>query len=151
MTTDRPEIKVKFSGLITLPLVGEGDRGWLAFAEAEKHVPFSIRRFYVVGGIKLPNIDRGGHAHKTLRQVIFCLVGNFTLRLDDGETKQEITMTDPAHGVILGSGLWHDMANISSDCVMLIVADGQYDEADYIRDYEQFKNWVKKHDSIFRL
>ena len=35
--------------------------------------------------------------------------------------------------------IWHEMHDFSSDCVLLVLASDDYDEADYIRNYSEFK------------
>jgi dTDP-4-dehydrorhamnose 3,5-epimerase-like enzyme len=86
---------------------------------------------------------RGFHAHKKLEQYIFCLSGSFRLLLDDGDIKQSILVDSPYYGIRLGAGLWHSMKKFSRDCVILVLASDYYDEADYIRNYDEFINYVK--------
>lgn len=132
------EIKTKNSGLITLTVFKEDERGTLAFGESGSHIPFDIKRIYYLTDLERVQTERGGHAHKETDQVIYCLRGSFTLNLDDGETQQEILMNNPALGVRLGPGLWHTMKNFSPDCLILVVASKEYDASDYLRDYEAF-------------
>ena len=83
------------------------------------------------------------HAHKTLRQVIFCINGSFMLSLDDGTNRQDVLMWKDNEGVILGPCLWHTMHSFSSGCVLLVAASDYYDESDYIRNYDAFLQYVK--------
>ena len=46
--------------------------------------------------------------------------------------------------ILLGPGLWHEMTNITKDCVILVVASDIYKESDYIRSYDDFLGWHKK-------
>lgn len=140
-------LTVKFSGLLQLPVFDQAERGRLLVGEVDRQVPFPIQRFYVISGVQSAALVRGGHAHKSFQQAIFVLAGSFDLLLDDGEQKQEFHLSNPSLGLLLGPGLWHELKNISPDCVILVVSDSLFDEGDYLRDYATFKAWqTKAHD-----
>ena len=50
----------------------------------------------------------------------------------------EVRLDDPATGLTLPPMVWHEMKDFSPDCVLMVLADAAYDEADYIRDYGEF-------------
>lgn len=137
------KIKVKNSGFIKLKSFGGPPNGRLTFGETGEQIPFPIKRFYVVSDLLNDKIERGKHAHKQTEQYIFCLRGKFVLHLDDGKTKQKITLNSPDAGVFLGKMLWHSMSRFSKDCLILVVASRHYQEKDYIRNYEEFKKLAK--------
>jgi dTDP-4-dehydrorhamnose 3,5-epimerase-like enzyme len=137
------EINVKNSGIIELQFHNDFPDGNLIIAEAQKNIPFEIKRVYYINNLFNKTAVRGHHAHKELNQIIFCINGSFTLGLDDGEAKQEIVMDEYHLGVKLGTMLWHTMYNFSADCVILVFADDYYKESDYIRNYDDFKNIIK--------
>jgi len=138
------KIRVKNSGLVKLRSYKDED-GELYVAEAHKHVPIDIKRVYFINVSSGPNTLRGRHAHKKFKQIIFCVKGSFVLALDDGKNKQNIAMNKPDVGVILGPMLWHEMNTCSKDCSILVLADKKYDEKDYIRNYDDFLKYIKKH------
>ncbi|MEN6492307.1 MAG: FdtA/QdtA family cupin domain-containing protein [Rectinema sp.] len=138
------KIKVKNSGLIKLQVFDDFPDGNLIIGEANKSVPFSIKRVYYINNLYNRKAERGKHAHKTSEQIIFCINGHFTLTLDDGEKEQSISMNNPIYGVRLGPKLWHTMTRFSSDCVILVLANDYFNENDYIRNYQDFLNYVKK-------
>lgn len=138
------KIKVKNSGIIKLQFYKDFPDGNLFIGEAERNVPFEIKRIYFINHLFNKMAIRGNHAHKKLEQVIFCINGSFTLHLDDGENKQNIKMDDPSLGIYLGSKLWHTMAKFSSDCVILVLAADYYSADDYIRNYDEFIKYVSK-------
>ena len=140
----RKKIKVKNSGIIELQYHDDFPDGILVIGEAEKNVPYDIKRVYYISNLSNPKAVRGKHAHKKLEQYIFCVSGSFRLHLDDGETKQNITLNNPYFGIRLGPKLWHVMKKFSRDCVILVLASDYYDENDYIRDYEQFMEYIKR-------
>ena len=84
------KIKVKNSGIIKLQFFDDFPDGNLVIGEAEKNIPFKIKRVYFINSLFNKKSQRGLHAHKKLEQIIFCVNGHFTLRLDDGKTKQNI-------------------------------------------------------------
>lgn len=138
------KIKVKNSGIIKLKFYDDFPDGNLVIGEAKKNVPFDIKRVYYINNLFNKKSIRGKHAHKKLEQIIFCVNGHFILTLDDGKNKQKITMNDPYVGIRLGPKLWHTMEKFSSDCVILVLANDHYKESDYIRDYNEFLEYMKK-------
>ena len=136
-------INVQRSGLVRLQFFKDLPDGNLFIAEAGKQVPFEIKRVYFINSLANPSAIRGKHAHKRQEQVLFCISGSFVLHLDDGTTTQRITLNDPSCGIRLGPLLWHTMSSFSYDCVILVLADGWFDESDYIRDYDTFIRYVR--------
>lgn len=121
------------------------ERGSLIAIETGESVPFEIRRVYYIFGTKA-GVERGFHAHKALNQVAVAVAGSCEMVLDDGETQVTELLDSAGNGVLIRPGMWRVMRNFSADCVLLVLADQHYDEADYIRDYDVFKKWVAKHD-----
>ncbi len=133
----------KHSG-IPLKLFADNARGNLYVGEAERDIPFPIKRFYIISDIPSRDVVRGGHAHRKIEQVMFCAKGSCTVRMDDGTKKWEVALTTPKEGLYIGAGVWHDFTDCSRDCVVLMVASDYYDEADYIRDYPAFVEFLKE-------
>ncbi len=138
------KITVKNSGVIKLTTKKHPRHGHLFVAEAARHIPFLIRRIYFINNIKKYSCRRGNHAHKKLKQAMFCLNGSFVLSLDDGRKKQKLILKNPETGVILGPRLWHSMSKFSKHCVILVLASNYYKESDYIRDYNDFLEITKR-------
>jgi len=125
--------------IIKYPFEVKGDyRGSLVSVEAETTIPFPIRRIYYIYGTK-HDVVRGYHAHRSLKQVLICLSGSCTIVLDDGESRQEVPLSDPAEGLFIGSMIWREMKDFSPGAVLMVIASEHYNEADYIRDYADFK------------
>lgn len=120
-------------------------RGNLIAVEAERSIPFPIRRVYYIFGTK-PGIERGFHAHKALQQVAVAVSGSCEITLDDGASTACISLDSPAKGVFIGPGLWRAIRRFTPDCVLVVFADQYYEEADYIRNYDDFIRWTKKND-----
>ncbi|MCZ2443328.1 MAG: FdtA/QdtA family cupin domain-containing protein [Flavobacteriales bacterium] len=137
-------IIVKNSGYVELKLIRDDRDGNLIILEALRDVPFEVKRLYYITNLENSFSIRGQHAHRELEQVIFCIQGSFTLGLDDGQNQQQVLMNKVNVGIKLGKMLWHTMEDFSIGCVLLVIASDYYSEADYIRDYAEFLQLVKK-------
>jgi dTDP-4-dehydrorhamnose 3,5-epimerase-like enzyme len=121
---------------IELPVVSD-PQGDLAFAEGESHVPFPIARVFYVYDVPA-EAARGGHAHRTLEQAVFCIAGRMELVVDDGRERRPEVLDDPRRGLYLPRMVWHDIGGFSPGTVYLVLASAAFDEGDYIRDREEF-------------
>src|SRR4051794_35004282 len=92
---------------IELPVVAD-PQGDLAFAEGESHVPFPIARVFYVYDVPV-EAARGGHAHRALEQVVFCIAGRMELMIDDGRERRVEVLDDPRRGLYLPPMVWHDI------------------------------------------
>ncbi|MBF4365237.1 sugar 3,4-ketoisomerase [Vibrio anguillarum] len=118
------------------------DRGSLVSLEDDKNIPFTIKRVYYLYNTK-SGVRRGFHAHKELKQLAVVLKGSCRFLLDDGSEKIEVLLDNPEQGLFIDSFVWREMFDFSEDCVLLVLADKFYDEADYIRDYDAFLAEIK--------
>lgn len=138
------EIIVRNSKLITLPRIDDGIDGSISVAENFNHIPFAVKRVYYIYNLINHDAIRGKHAHKKLEQVLFCINGSCDIGLDDGTLSQDITLNTPNTGIYLGVELWHTMKNFSDNCILLVLASDFYKKEDYIRDYDEFKNYINQ-------
>ncbi len=120
---------------ISLPSIGDG-RGELVAIEGLKTIPFEIARVYYL--MQLNEHARGFHAHKKLKQVVICLHGSCRFVLDDGVKREQIILDNPNTALFIENMTWREMYDFKNECVILVLADTYYDEADYIRDYDDF-------------
>ena len=125
-------------GCRLVPLAVRGDaRGSLVAIEGMSDIPFAIARVYYVYAT-VTGVTRGLHAHRALNQLAVAVSGSCTMLLDDGAQRMTVRLDDPAVGLTLPPMVWHEMSDFSADCVLMVLADAAYDEADYIRDYGEF-------------
>jgi len=133
-------MKIKF---IDFEIKGD-ERGSLIAIEEFKNIPFEIKRVYYIFNTK-PNVRRGFHAHKNLKQVAICVKGSCKFLLDNGKERiDEIVLNKPNKGLLIEEMIWREMYDFSEDCVLLILANEYYDESDYIRDYDEFIKMLKE-------
>lgn len=118
-------------------------RGDLVSVEKSKEIPFEIKRIYYMYNTG-DNVRRGYHAHKSLQQILICVHGSCRIRLDDAFSTEEVLLDDPSKGLYLSSGIWREMYDFSEDAVLLVMASELYDEDDYIRDYQNFCDSIRK-------
>lgn len=112
-------------------------KGNISVVENNKDIPFDVKRTYYLYDVP-GGESRGGHAHKKLRQLIVAASGSFTVTLDDGRVKRTFTLNRPYQGLYVVPGIWRTLDDFSSGAVCLVLASEGYDEADYIRDYNEF-------------
>lgn len=117
------------------------DRGQLVALEEYKDIPFEIKRVYYMYDTG-ENVSRGHHAHKSLEQILICVHGSCKVLLDNGIEKEEILLDRPNEGLYVSQNIWREMFDFSSDAVLMVLASELYDEADYIRNYEEFLQMV---------
>lgn len=112
-------------------------RGSLSFLESGRDVPFDIRRVYYLHDVPY-GAERGGHAHRQLRQAIIALSGSFTARTHDGVSWSEDLLSDPAEALLVPRMTWRELVGFTSGAVCVVLASEYFDEADYIRDFGEF-------------
>jgi len=112
-------------------------RGNLAVIEGDC-IPFKMKRVYYLYDVP-SDAYRGGHSHIEQLEFLVALSGSFEVTLDDGNSKTSILLNKPNIGLLIPTGIWRELENFSSGAVCLVIASGEFDEADYIRVYDQFK------------
>lgn len=123
--------------LLNLSTIAD-ERGNICVLEGQTSIPFIIKRVYYLFDCPI-EFQRGGHAHKNLRQLIIALNGEVNVRLDDGFKNREITLNSPTTALSLSPMIWRDIQFLTPNAVLLVLASDVYDENDYIRDYNDFQ------------
>jgi hypothetical protein len=111
-------------------------RGSLVAAEFTD-LPFMPRRTFVVYGVPSKEV-RGEHAHRVCEQFLVCLSGSVTVLADDGVERREFVLDDPSVGIHLKPMTWGTQYKYSPGAVLMVFASHEYDDSDYIRDYDEF-------------
>ncbi|MDT8347061.1 MAG: FdtA/QdtA family cupin domain-containing protein [Flavobacteriaceae bacterium] len=127
--------KIMQCKIIDLPKIRDY-RGNLAVIEKEV-LPFQMQRVYYLFDVP-SDAYRGGHAHIEQQEFLIALSGSFTVKLDDAHEQKEILLNKPDRGLLIKPGIWRELYDFSSAAVCLVISSAPYDEADYIRDYEEF-------------
>ncbi|PTT74156.1 MULTISPECIES: sugar 3,4-ketoisomerase [unclassified Chryseobacterium] len=126
--------------IIEFSKIGSQDLGYITVAEEQKNVPFEIKRVYWTYYTP-QDVIRGGHAHKELQQIIFAVSGTIEFNTLDMEGNNETFILDtPSKGLYIPKLIWRDI-KFSHSAVLLCLASELYDEKDYFRDFDEFKNY----------
>ena len=121
--------------LIKFPVI-EDTRGNLAYIQNDI-LPFEFKRIYYLFDVP-SNAFRGGHSHINQYEILIALSGSFVVVLDDGIEKKTFILNKPNIGLHIKTGIWRELENFSSGAVCLVLASDVFNEADYIRDYDEF-------------
>lgn len=130
---------VKFININTIKSKADGQ---LSYFESMRDIPFEIKRIYYITNVS-KFMTRGFHAHKKLKQIIFCPYGEIKLILDDGYKKQEYLLNSPSIGVMIDKPIWREIIWEIDNSVLMVAASDYYSESDYLRDYNDFLNYLK--------
>ena len=128
--------KLKFADL--------GDeRGKLVVAEGGIDIPFDIKRvFYIYGSDS--DVVRGQHANSESEFVLINVAGSSKVMITDGEDKEIVELNRPMDGVYIPRMIWKEMYDFSEDSVLLVLASTHYDGSEYIRDYDQYCELIRR-------
>ena len=129
------------TALIDFPKITD-PRGNLTVAQALTDVPFAIKRAYWVYDVPAGEC-RGGHAHKSCKEVLVALSGSFHVTVDNGEEQKTVLLNHPYQGLLIDTDVWRTLDDFSSGAVCLVLASEPFDEDDYIREYDDFLHYVE--------
>lgn len=133
--------KQSIGRIIDLPKMVDA-RGNLTVAEPQSGLPFSIQRAYWVYDVPAGEC-RGGHAHKHCREFIIAVSGSFSVTLDNGDEQETFLLNHPYQGLLVETGIWRTLDDFASGTVCLVLASDAFDEDDYIREYNEYIEYVK--------
>jgi len=137
-TDDRSAVREGKTGcrVVELPRIVD-PRGNLTPIEGGMQVPFEIARVYYLYDVP-GGEGRGGHAHRAFEEFIVAASGSFDIVVDDGVHRERFFLNRSYYGLYLPPMVWRELDNFSSGSVCLVLASQRFDEADYIRDYDDF-------------
>jgi len=143
--TDKIE-NFQFPTLVELPVIESGAEGLLGVVEISKHCHFYVKRHYYIMSGDFSS-ERGRHAHKALKQFFVCLAGEVTVHLEGEREKFCFELKSAKQGIYVPPGYWRDIT-MSPNSVLSVLASEEYDENDYIRDYNEFRVWLDHNKSV---
>ena len=135
-------MKVQDCRIIDLPKVVD-PRGNLSIIEQFKQIPFDIKRVHWIYDVP-GGIERGGHAFKNNEQIIVAFSGRFDVEVNDGDSRKTVQLSRSYYGLFVPKGIWRVMTNFSTNSLALVLSSTDFDENDYIVDYQDFVNWRKE-------
>ncbi len=134
------------SKIITLPKI-EDPRGNLSVIQGNT-IPFVINRVYFLYDVP-SGAERGGHAHKNQQEFIIAVSGSFEVVLHNGTEEKVYHMFKPNEGLYVPLNTWRELRNFSSGSVCLVISSDEFDEDDYIRNFNDFKDYLQQIQSTF--
>ena len=134
------KVKVFDCRVLNLPQIGDR-QGHITALNNEIDIPFSVNRVFYLYDIP-GGESRGAHAHKECHQLLVAASGSFEVLIDDGFTQSLVQLNKPNVGLHIPPGIWASEINFSSGAICLVMASHEYNEMDYIRDYETFKTMI---------
>lgn len=127
--------------VISLPKIAD-PRGNLSIIEQMKQIPFEIKRVHWIYDVP-GGLDRGGHAFKETEEFIVALSGSFDIVVNDGNIRMTYPLNRSYFGLYVPKGMWRTMTNFSTNSLALVLSSTEYDEKDYVSDFEEYKTWRK--------
>lgn len=129
--------KVKFN-------VIKDDRGKMIPIEYPKQLEFPLKRIYYIYDVK-EEVRRGYHSHNDLEQVLIAVNGSIKILVKTPYEEEIIELNDPSEGLYIGPMIWREMFDFTENSVLLVLASHEYDESDYIRNYDDYKIKAKEY------
>lgn len=117
--------------------------GSLSFFEFKKELNFEIKRIYYIYKFSEQN-RRGFHAHKNLKQVMFCPHGKIEVEFDNGKEKEKYLLDSPIKILVVEKGYWREFVSLEEGSILCVGASDIYDESDYIRNYDDYLKWEEE-------
>ncbi|MBD5214388.1 MAG: WxcM-like domain-containing protein [Bacteroidales bacterium] len=112
--------------------------GSLTVVENDDSIPFAIKRVFYLYDVP-GDSERGGHSHHKAQELIVAVSGSFDITLTDGHRTEVFTLKRPYEALYIEAGIWRSLNNFSSGSVSLVLTSEKYDEADYVRDFNEFQ------------
>jgi dTDP-4-dehydrorhamnose 3,5-epimerase-like enzyme len=112
-------------------------RGNLVFAQNGDHIPFAVKRFFLLYDMPV-GAKRGGHAHRAQHQLVVMVSGGATITVDDGRTRTQVLLDNPAQALHAPPMLWLDLDAFTPGAACMVLTSDLYSESDYIRGREEF-------------
>ncbi|MDE6333733.1 MAG: FdtA/QdtA family cupin domain-containing protein [Muribaculaceae bacterium] len=130
---------VEHSRIIELERHRHPNGSLTVFENGAAGCPFDVRRVFYLYDVPA-DARRGGHSHHEACELIVALSGSFDVVLDDGkQPPRRYSLNRPYRALYIPAGLWRTLDNFSGGAVCMVLTSHRYSEADYVRDYDKFK------------
>ena len=125
--------------LIELPKIHD-IRGNLTFIQHPNHLPFVIKRVFWIYDVP-GGETRGGHAFKKQQEVIIAISGSLDIIVVDHQgNESKFNLNRSYFGLYIPPMHWRHLENFSTNSVSVHLSNSEFNEDDYIRDINQFRN-----------
>lgn len=110
--------------------------------EGPEGLGIPVRRVFTVTDVPEGGL-RGDHAHRDCTQVVVCLRGQVSIRIDDGRDFMRVELTGAGQALSIPPGLWNQLTFAGPDTVIAVFCDQPYTEEDYMRDRAVYKDYKR--------
>ncbi|WP_438855417.1 sugar 3,4-ketoisomerase [Agromyces sp. M3QZ16-3] len=93
---------------------------------------FAVARAFVVTAPA--RAVRGGHAHRSVRQVLFRASGRIEVEFRSGGATARLTLDEANPAVLVDVGVWAEQTYAVDGSTLIVFADGAYDRSEYLDD-----------------
>ncbi len=124
--------------VVDIQVVGLDDN-LLAVTQSGREIPYVVRRVFTITAPE--GTTRGYHAHRRQQQFLVCVSGAVEVVVDDGAGRRGVVLDSPGQGLYVPAGIWAEQTYRADASVLMVLCDSPYDEADYIRDRDQFRRF----------
>ncbi len=125
--------------LIEINQIGDR-RGHISVIENNREVPFEVKRVFYLYDIP-GGESRGAHAHVECHQLLIAASGGFQVEVNDAKNTHVFSLSRPNQALHIPPGIWASEINFTSGAICLVLASHEYDEQDYLRNYNDFLNF----------
>lgn len=132
---------MKFSYKFKLNKKGNHEIGFLIPLENDFNLPFQVKRIFYTYDVHFEN-NRGAHAYYNTEQVLICVSGRLKIKCSDKNNEAVYELNKPDEALYIAPHVWRTSFEHSPDSVLLVLSSLEYDEEDYIRDYDQYMEVV---------
>lgn len=115
-------------------------RGSLVPIDFKDYLKKNISRLFIVNGAK--DSIRGQHAHKELTQYLICLSGSCVVVCKDSSSEIEFLLNKQSEILEIPKHIWAEQYYKTSNTSLMVLCDYSFDENDYIRDYNEYKEFM---------
>ena len=111
--------------------------GDLSVVDKSTGLPFQMKRIFYVYNNPVGS-RRGDHAHKELKEFIWCISGKIEVfNISLLGKKSSFILDKPNKGLYIPEKTWSYQVNLSEDSIYCVIASDIYIEEDYIRKFEE--------------
>ena len=117
------------------------ESGILVPLEYNTNLPFEVKRIFYTYNVPYEG-NRGAHAYHNTQQVLICISGKLKIKCFDGIDTKIYELNSSNEALYISPKVWRTTFEHSSNAVLLVLSSLEYDENDYIRDYNEFKKLI---------
>lgn len=119
-------------------------RGKMIPIEYPKQLEFPLKRIYYIFDVK-DGVRRGYHSHNDLEQILIAVHGKVKVLIKTPYEEEIVELDSPNKGLYIGPMIWREMFDFENEAVLVILASHEYDENDYIRNWNDYLEKAKKY------